>query len=422
MLPDNAKWKHDKDSYNHFFRVYAPGVSSPFDAVKDTGEGLQEQAGGAVGYMGEERILWALVQAINNVHRYFLGTLLVSPAQTLALLKRVKLVRSRRQRMKLPEKIDLENPDGDATDQTRMEFEQVLRSLHAAVAVHMPKGECKPKRVDPAIVQTIHVSIFGFSRGATQARVFSNWLMSLCALDASLCGKKGRMTLAGFDVKFDFLGIFDTVASVGAGNTMGNSLFGRLFDGHGAWADAEDSLRVPAGLPCVHLVAAHELRRSFPLDSIAVRQVLPDNCEEIVVPGVHSDLGGSYAPGEQGRGVDPSGADMMGRIPLIYMYRKARMAGVPLKLEFANELAKERFRLTPETITAFNAYLAACKVKTGTLTDIMREQAQIQMLWHKTRRHSGKTPLEATASFARASNFDKNDLQSANEEFEEEIH
>lgn len=289
MLPDNAKWKHDKDSYNHFFRVYAPGVSSPFKDVKDTGKGIEGQAGGAVGYMGEERILWALVQAINNVHRYFLGTVLMSSDQTLALLKRVKLVKSRRQRMKLPEKIDMENPDGDAADQTRMEFEQVLRSLHAAVAVHMPKGECKPKRTDPAIVQTIHVSIFGFSRGATQARVFSNWLISLCALDASLCGKKGRMTLAGFDVKFDFLGIFDTVASVGAGNTMGNSLFGRLFDGHGAWADAEDSLRVPAGLPCVHLVAAHELRRSFPLDSIAVRLVLYGGFDSILISGGAKD-------------------------------------------------------------------------------------------------------------------------------------
>ena len=78
------------------------------------------------------------------------------------------------------------------------------------------------------------------------------------------------MTLGGFEVAFNFLGLFDTVASVGLGNTLGNSLLGKMFDGHGGWADTDDSLRIPQGIPCLHLVAAHELRRSFPLDSISV--------------------------------------------------------------------------------------------------------------------------------------------------------
>lgn len=82
-----------------------------------------------------------------------------------------------------------------------------------------------------------------------------------------------------------------------------------LFDGHAEWADAEQSLRVPPDMPCVHLVSAHEIRRSFPLDSIETEAGLPAGCEEIMFPGVHSDLGDGYLPKEQGRGSDPKGSD-----------------------------------------------------------------------------------------------------------------
>jgi hypothetical protein len=85
-------------------------------------------------------------------------------------------------------------------------------------------------------------------------------------------------------------------------------------------------LRIPTNITCLHLVSAHELRRSFPLDSISVKGVVTPNCMEIVFPGVHSDLGGGYAPREQERGVDPNGEDMLTPIPLLTMYRAARLA------------------------------------------------------------------------------------------------
>jgi hypothetical protein len=222
-------------------------------------------------------------------------------------------------------------------------------------------------------------------------------------------------------VQFDFLGLFDTVASVGLGNTLGNSAVGRFLDGHSAWADAEDSLRIPTGIKCLHLVAAHELRRSFPLDSISVKGTLPDACEEVVLPGVHSDVGGGYCPGEQGRGTDPNGDDMLSRIPLLIMYKAARLNGVPLKLEVANEPAKARFALRAETIAAFNAYLSSCSQIDGPLHLLMREQARKQMEWRLVRRVTGNSPLHSTSSFTRASSFDQNDLQSAGLEFEDEI-
>ena len=63
--------------------------------------------------------------------------------------------------------------------------------------------------------------MFGFSRGAAQARVFCNWLTDALDSDSSLCG---------IPLQVDFLGIFDTVASVGLANSS------LVFDGHGGWA------------------------------------------------------------------------------------------------------------------------------------------------------------------------------------------
>jgi hypothetical protein len=265
------------------------------------------------------------------------------------------------------------------------------------------------------------VSTFGFSRGSTQARAFVNWLQALCKLDAQIHGAGAPMSLGGFNVVFDFLGVFDTVASVGLGNTLGNNFAAKLLDGHGAWADTEDSLRIPPGLKCLHLVAAHDLRRSFPVDSISVRGNLPEGCEEIVVPGVHSDIGCGYSPCAQGKGTDSNGDDMLSRIPLLMMYKAARMNGVPLKLEMASPTAKGRFALKSSTIDAFNAYIATCKETQGPIHKIMREQARKQMEWRLMRRVTREAPLQKTASFLRASASEQQDLRGAGQEFEDEI-
>jgi hypothetical protein len=355
VLPKETDWKTNTEKYSHFFKVYVPGVSSPFSQVHDSGKELDEVRGAAFGFKGEARIVWALLQTINNVHRYFIKTPLLSDSEITSLVNKIDLNKERRYKMSQYGFTHKSSFSEDENKNTRQEFEKILRRLHSAVSQHWTdKKTGRPPKIAPGVVQKIHVSIFGFSRGATQARAFTNWLMSLCKLDAYLCGKGDIMTLGGFEVKFDFLGLFDTVASVGFGNSLGNSFLGKMFDGHGAWSDSEDSLRIPPNVPCLHLVAAHELRRSFPLESVSVKQVTPSNCLEIVFPGVHSDLGCGYAPGEQGRGLDPDGADMLTRIPLLTMYRSARLAGVPLKLELAEAGVKKKFKLAPSTIAAYN--------------------------------------------------------------------
>lgn len=415
VLPKSTDWQHNPTRYTHFFKVYVPGVSSPFPQVNDTGEGKDGTLGGAAGALGERRIIWALVQAINNVHRYLLKAPLVSQSEVDQLIRGVSLTKFSRRRMVDEKKESNILPGADVTWHARRQFESLLKRLHGAVSQHWPNEKTgKPAKIDPGIVKTIHISVFGFSRGATQARAFLNWLQSLCQLDARLRGKTG-MSLGGFPVQFDFLGVFDTVASVGLANTAG------FFNGHAAWADSEESLRVPDDVKSLHLVAAHELRRSFPVDSISVGGTLPANAQEIVVPGVHSDIGCGYCPCEQGKGTDRNGSDMLARIPLLMMYKAARLNGVPLKLELAAPIAQARFALKPEAIKAFNAYIATCRETRGELHRIMREQARKQMEWRLARRVNGNAPIQKSASFGRASTFDQNDLHSAAVEFEDEI-
>jgi hypothetical protein len=415
VLPKSTDWQNSPSDYDHFFRVYVPGVSSPFKQVNDSGKGYDEAFGGAAGAFAERRIIWALVQAVNNVHRYLLGAPLIAQSEMDGLLRNVVLNKQSRALM-VGNPWQSEPVHSLASSlRARRVFEDILQRLHKAVSRHWPDPTTgRVGKIAPAIVKTIYISTFGFSRGATQARAFTNWLQSLCKLDAQLAGRPS-MTLGGFHVEFDFLGLFDTVASVGAANTVG------ILNGHAAWADAEDSLRIPAGVKCLHLVAAHELRRSFPLDAVSVGDFAPEECKEIVVPGVHSDLGGGYCPLEQGRGTNPDGDDMLSRIPLLMMYREARLNGVPLKLELAGPSAQAKFHLTVGTITAFNAYIETCTKTSGPIHEIMREQARKQIEWRLARRVSGKNPLQSSASFLRACTFDQNDLYSAGREFEEEI-
>lgn len=417
---ESVVWKYRPERYTNFFRVYIPGVSSPFDQVNDSGKGWMKTMGGSMGYKGGDRIIWALIQAINNVNRYFHGQPLVQPQEATTLATSFALSREARDVMTRKELPEVSGKDKHIIG-PRTQFEKLIRRLHASVSPHWTKNGTPPAKKDPGIVKRIHVSIFGFSRGATQARAFTNWLDSLCRLDASIRGE-GTSSLGGFPVEFDFLGIFDTVASVGPGNTLGNLRGFKDANGHGSWADAEDSLRIPHCVKrCVHLVAGHELRRSFPCDSIAVGSVLPAGASEIVFPGVHSDVGGGYEPKQQGKGIDPSGADMLSRIPLLFMYKQARLAGVPLKLELADGVAQSKFQIAARTIEDFNAYLSACKKKSGSLTDIVREQAVLQMAWRYWRREGGPAPLHKIQSFSRATNFDKSDLISANKEYNDEL-
>jgi hypothetical protein len=236
VLPVTADWQYKPSDFTHFFKTYIPGVASPFKEVNDSGENLELTRGAAMGYRGEARIIWALIQAINNVHRYFYKAPIVSASETAKLVGMLDLSVACRRAMRPDAISDPHNDAARALKRTRDEFEKILRRLHAAVSAHWPdKKTGRPGKIDPGIVKTIHVSIFGFSRGATQARAFANWLIESCGLNARFSGRDDAMALGGFRLKGDFFGLFDTVA-VGTRNSFGDSWLGRLFSDHVRWA------------------------------------------------------------------------------------------------------------------------------------------------------------------------------------------
>ncbi|WP_257604403.1 DUF2235 domain-containing protein, partial [Pseudomonas sp. UMAB-08] len=89
----------------------------------------------------------------------------------------------------------------------------------------------------------------------------------------------------------------------------------------------------------MHLVAAHEQRTCFPVDSIR-RKNDPDdpscpstyrtNTVEYLYPGMHSDVGGGYPPGDQGKSLGGP-QDVMSQLPLQHMYAEAYAVGAPLQ-------------------------------------------------------------------------------------------
>lgn len=308
------------------FRYYIPGVGTAFPEIGETGEST---LGAAAAAGGEQRIVWALLDLINAPHRYVHGNdaLLIDKAQA---------------------KTISDNLSGSTYPAAMRE--RVLNTwqdkLKAALTNQKPR------------VEQINVSVFGFSRGAAQARAFVNWLFAVCKQE------DGAWTFAGLPIRLQFLGIFDTVASVGLANLFDTGTLA----GHQSWADNSMEIH-PAVEQCVHYVAGHEVRATFPLDSVRVKSRYPANALEVMYPGAHSDLGGGYPVGAVGIGRSPEA--LFSIIPGANMYKAARLAGVPL-LPW-NDLKKDiQDSLTPgeDTVSSFNAYVRDAKIGSGTVEEM----------------------------------------------------
>ncbi len=144
---------------------------------------------------------------------------------------------------------------------------------------------------DPSIkVKGINFDCFGFSRGAAAVRHFANQialgsqgplgqLLSL-SRDSFSDGFKCKYNA---DVNVNFVGLFDTVASIGGVENLG---YVRSATAPGIKLYLSRRL-----FPNVIQIAARDERRAnFPLS-----RVKPDHME-ITVPGAHSDIGGGYGP------------------------------------------------------------------------------------------------------------------------------
>jgi len=264
----------------------------------------------------------------------------------------------------------------------------------------------------------VNIAAFGFSRGAALARAFVSLLLTERAVK-----RAGKWTLkdGAWPLRVRFMGLFDTVASVGVpmSNNNVNSYYAltqntpkqlearlrehqltqpaRLAfaeggvagadpapgsaDGHSDWGN---KLRIDPMVEEVrHFIAAHEIRNSFPVDSVSVlengRMFKPSHFYETVYPGVHSDVGGSYAPGEGGIGGDRT--EKLGLIPLLHMYKFALRAGVPLQSvgSWIDE-NKMDFETSPDLPDKFDYYMKNVGAASS-LGELMNKNMALYYAW-----------------------------------------
>ena len=137
-------------------------------------------------------------------------------------------------------------------------------------------------------VEKIQFDIFGFSRGAAAARHFANEVYKPNGgIFVSSFSDELPALAPGFNwsthTSINFIGIFDTVAAIG------DPARGHLSVGDAKNPGVNLHLSRSCANKVVHLTAADEHRHNFSLN-----RVNSEYHEELVLPGVHSNLGGGY--------------------------------------------------------------------------------------------------------------------------------
>ena len=338
-----------------YFKFYLPGVGTPFPEIKDLD---YSTFGLAFASKGEDRINWALLRIIDVLKR-----VLKDPGQNNASLSHGE------SRAALEKMATSWASFGYGGSHDRYEeFTRQLRLLKPKLKLALEQPEPgKPKLLG------IKLYVYGFSRGAATARTFVRWLSELLPPPKKEQDKPQQcLEVDGLMIplSIEFLGLLDTVASVGTTHML------PFVDGHASWADGTMELpaeRTYGGLikKCVHMVSAHEQRLCFPLDSIRRADgTYPANSNEIIYPGVHSDIGGGYPIGDQGKAIAEDDGYLLSQVVLNDLYSAAFMAGAPLKvsLESLPETLKkdswrmlgfelnEQFVVAPDLVNRFNAW------------------------------------------------------------------
>jgi hypothetical protein len=331
---------YEDRSEQGYFRRYIPGVGTAFPEIGETGESW---LGEGFGNGCESRVIFGLLTVLNVLHLHsFKNQHLFNKDEIIALCRDTderQLIGSR-----ILSRIDTKYHGLIPMIRHEQETRAFLRQLATALAEKLREGK-------PRIVEC-YLDVFGFSRGAAEARVFCRWLNDILV--------DGR--LAGVPLRFRFVGLMDTVASAGF-LTAAKSLAVNGTGGHSGWALAE-YLRLPSSIEnCIHMTAMHELRRNFPLDEIGQNGIVPPRCHEYAYPGSHSDVGGGYAPGELGISVgkDRQEGDSLklSQIPLNHMLDCAIAAGVPMKRTKVGADVHDAFAIHPRLARAYQDFLAA---------------------------------------------------------------
>jgi Uncharacterized alpha/beta hydrolase domain (DUF2235) len=321
------------DPIEGYFRMYVPGLGTPFPQI---GEAEPAMFGNAGGEGGDGRVNYGLLHVFNAVHRA-----IARSQKPMFYADTVKALCRNGRRVKYTDSFGIQHDNverNDADELKRVDMDSVgglLMPLNAGRAAATTFYAAQSARlanlianvVEKPRLKEIFIDVFGFSRGAAEARTFCSWL------DKIFTGER----LFGVIAHIRFVGLFDSVASVGINTSAG---FGG--EGHMSWADAP-YLRIPARVKhCEHYVAMHENRPSFPLEFAEVGGVKPFNCRQFAYPGMHSDVGGGYFPDEQGRWIGPENFDDFGAKP---PYRTAQGNRKPWEVDLHTTAATDETRV-----------------------------------------------------------------------------
>ncbi|WP_256967027.1 T6SS phospholipase effector Tle1-like catalytic domain-containing protein [Xanthomonas oryzae] len=371
---------HDVDEKASRYRLYVPGVGTPFPMI---GENRAHPDGASMGKMGAERIRYALLYIANRIKAKLAGTYFVD---------------------EVPTKV------------TSAVANQNLLWSWAGPLTAMLAASTKPK------IDEIVFDVFGFSRGAAAARSFISDLNYFFGNFT----REGNGKFCGVPMRIRFLGIFDTVASVGYADS-----FPLPVEGHQDWGNEPRLVVGDKVEQCVHIVAAHEARHSFPVDLIRRKDgAYGARHIEIVYPGMHSDVGGGYGNNTQGKGTPLDGngisqefGDKISQVALFDMHRRAIAAGVPLLEGEALKGARlDNYFITRKEMA--NSLLAYVKMMEGHVAGKPAEQHLLAHRQHYLgwRKHVIDTQTFGRQGFvAHSSEQDRINLIEANEELRRQV-
>ncbi|QIX97568.1 DUF2235 domain-containing protein [Cedecea sp. FDAARGOS_727] len=325
----------DSSLKGSYFKYYIPGVGTPFPEINDLDYSLR---GLAFADRGEDRINWGLLRIIDALKRSLsksnTDSSKLSDGETRDALKNMAT--------------SMASFGLTGSHNRYEEFSSQLKKLEKELGTALqPPNPGQPKLLG------VKLYIYGFSRGAAAARTFVRWLSELLPKPEKGKQKPDQCLAVGnlkIPLSVEFLGLLDTVASVGAAHIL------PLAEGHMSWADDTQELpdeKTYGGFikDCVHLVSAHEQRLCFPLDSIRRSNgKYPANSVEVIYPGMHSDIGGGYPPGDQGKANGKNDGYLLSQIILQDLYSLAFKSGAPLKVmkqALPPNLVSNKWRVMP---------------------------------------------------------------------------
>jgi hypothetical protein len=207
------------EPHNGIFKSYIPGVGTPFAEI---GETLHSTKGKAFASGFGARSLWDYTRVLNAVY------------QAIRRDPYWQLIRDNDTKWLC-----------DAGANGNMQgFKEPVNGLGVAHRQAVDKGRW------PRTIRQVWINVIGFSRGAACARAFAHKLIHEWAPGGKLGTETGKYAIP---YQVNFMGLFDTVASVGLPDSTRPTLNLERFAGHGGFTSGGAmAISERCGSACMH--------------------------------------------------------------------------------------------------------------------------------------------------------------------------